>query len=74
MCIRDSFDIENYSIQEQQHTSLGEAEYQLKYNLPKRLINKEDAHQYASLLSLIHIYGVIYYVKRKTKQTIHARI
>lgn len=46
-----NFDIENYSIQEQQHTSLGEAEYQLKYNLPKRLINKEDVHQYASLLT-----------------------
>ena len=46
-----NFDIENYSIQEQQHTSLGEAEYQLKYNLPKGLVKKEDAKQYISLLT-----------------------
>ena len=41
----------NIDLESQKHTIIGEAEYQLKYNLPKELINKEDAHQYASLLT-----------------------
>lgn len=41
----------NIDLESQKHTFIGEAEYQLKYNLPKGLINKEDAHQYASLLT-----------------------
>ena len=41
----------NIDLESQKRTIIGEAEYQLKYNLPKELINKEDAHQYASLLT-----------------------
>ena len=41
----------NIDLESQKRTFIGEAEYQLKYNLPKGLINKEDAHQYASLLT-----------------------
>lgn len=41
----------NIDLESQKRTIIGEAEYQLKYNLPKGLINKEDAHQYASLLT-----------------------
>lgn len=41
----------NIDLESQKRTIIGEAEYQLKYNLPKELIHKEDAHQYASLLT-----------------------
>ena len=41
----------NIDLESQQRTTIGEAEYQLKYNFPRGVLSKEDAHGYASILS-----------------------
>lgn len=41
----------NINLDSQKRTTIGEAEYQLKYRYPIDLVTKEDAHYYASVLS-----------------------
>lgn len=41
----------NIDLESKRRTSLGEAEYQLKYNFPRGLLNPEKTHHYASILS-----------------------
>ncbi|WP_419048200.1 phosphoribosyltransferase [Gemmiger sp.] len=40
----------NIDLESQKHTIIGEAEYQLKYNLPRGVLSKENVFGYASIL------------------------